>query len=456
MRGIDIPIVFALSLLPIVWLRLGHAGPFSIELFHLGGIVLILCTFLAVSRVGSIVEVIKHNRLWLIFFAFYLMIYFLAMLWHGTPRGINPLVRQFFFLIVAICFASRIQYYKFVPSTLYVAAVIGLFGFLLMFWMSAQRVNLSLAAEAMNVVTTGNVDRFLYRFIRPTLNAFSASKALEFGASKRNEISAALLVIWLFIKIGGSWMVKSWWMRGFDICLSVICLGLILIFMTRSVILSMIVVLAGVGIHRLLSRRATWRSVLVAMVAGLVVSLVLIKGEAITDLLFQRFVEDTQSYKFRLSVYNFAIEQIEAGLWFGSGFLPQKSGIRVHNIFLAAWAQAGIFAFWCALSFWLLLSVRALRVMFSRAATQSQWRLPVGPEWVAALMVMPLFRVLLSGDSGNLNLPEWISIGGFMGLLLLNERSAETPRASNEAGGEVRGVPVLGPGGRTIRLHPRS
>ena len=251
-------------------------------------------------------------------------------------------------------------------------------------------------------------------------------------------------------------MVKSWWMRGFDICLSVICLGFILIFMTRSVILSMIVVLVGVGIHRLLSRRAIWRSLLVAMVAGLVVSLVLIKGEAITDLMFQRFVEDTQSYKSRLSVYNFAIEQIEAGLWFGSGFLPQKFGINVHNIFLAAWAQAGIFAFWCALSFWLLLSVRALRVMFSRAAAQSQWRLPVGPEWVAALMVMPLFRVLLSGDSGNLNLPEWISIGGFMGLLLLSERSAETPQASNEAGGEVRGFPALGTGGRPLRLQPRS
>ena len=126
------------------------------------------------------------------------------MLWHGTPRGINPLVRQSFFLLVAICFASRIQYYKFMPSTLYVAAVISLFGFLLMFWISAQRVNLSLAAEAMNVVTTGNVDRFLYRFMRPTLNAFSASKAPEFVASMRNEISAAVLIIWPFIKIGGS------------------------------------------------------------------------------------------------------------------------------------------------------------------------------------------------------------------------------------------------------------
>jgi hypothetical protein len=47
--------------------------------------------------------------------------------------------------------------------------------------------------------------------------------------------------------------------------------------------------------------------------------------------------------------------------------------------------------------------------------------LPLAPEWLATLAVMPLFRLWLGAEAGILKFPEWIALAAFFGCLLGND-----------------------------------
>ena len=49
------------------------------------------------------------------------------------------------------------------------------------------------------------------------------------------------------------------------------------------------------------------------------------------------------------------------------------------------------------------------------------WILPIAPEWIAPLPIMPLFRMWSSGDGGQMFLGEWVAVGCFIGCVLANQ-----------------------------------
>ncbi len=123
----------------------------------------------------------------------------------------------------------------------------------------------------------------------------------------------------------------------------------------------------------------------------------------------------------RLAGYLGAIQTIEQNISFGDGSNVRIDGSAIHNLFLAAWAQAGVFAFVGAMLFWLIFVLKWGQRIIRCGRDRTYWRLNVPCEWVMALPVMPMFYVWLGGDSGNMNPPGWLSIGVFVGLVLTND-----------------------------------
>lgn len=141
-----------------------------------------------------------------------------------------------------------------------------------------------------------------------------------------------------------------------------------------------------------------------------------------------RFAFDDASAAARVVQFETAIERIEKHPITGSGFY-EIEGYTVHNLFLSAWMNAGIVAFLLVVCFYILLIGRWLTFVWTIARHPDQWVLPLAPEWIATLPLLPFFRVWLSGDGGNLFLGEWIAIAAFLGAILANDLKRNVTRA---------------------------
>jgi O-antigen ligase len=90
----------------------------------------------------------------------------------------------------------------------------------------------------------------------------------------------------------------------------------------------------------------------------------------------------------------------------------------VHNLFLGAWVQAGLFGLATALTFTGLLVLTVLRTALRFYKT------PQGLALVA-LLLLPLIRSQLGGQGGNYTLPEFLAV--ILALNLLYRRDLLTP-----------------------------
>jgi O-antigen ligase len=138
------------------------------------------------------------------------------------------------------------------------------------------------------------------------------------------------------------------------------------------------------------------------------------------ELLGDRFAFDDASAAARVLQFEAAIDRIEAHPITGSGFY-EVGGYTVHNLFLSAWMNAGIFAFLLVVCCYVFLVGRWMSFIWTLTTNRERWVLPLAPEWVAPLPLLPFFRVWLSGDGGNLFLGEWIAVAAFLGLMLAND-----------------------------------
>ena len=141
-----------------------------------------------------------------------------------------------------------------------------------------------------------------------------------------------------------------------------------------------------------------------------------------------------------------ALERIAQHPLTGSGFY-EVGGFQVHNLFLNAWMNAGILAFLLVVSFYLILVGRWVAFVWSLVRHPERWVLPLAPEWVAPLPLLPFFRVWLSGDGGNLFLGEWIAVAAFLGLILANDLK----RMALGAAAELPEAPPAPPAPRALR-----
>jgi O-antigen ligase len=134
----------------------------------------------------------------------------------------------------------------------------------------------------------------------------------------------------------------------------------------------------------------------------------------------------------RFDIYTDALNKIEESPIFGSGLGStitfNDEEVQAHNIFLTAWMSAGILG----LAFSLLYYGKILYDVYLLWRRKDAWRLPTPIGWVIAFTMLPIVRVLVSGQ-GDFTLVEWFCMAYFYSALYVNSKVVAQEQASLEA-----------------------
>ncbi len=141
-----------------------------------------------------------------------------------------------------------------------------------------------------------------------------------------------------------------------------------------------------------------------------------------------RFFDDANSIDIRVNLANFAYNLIVEHPFVGSGVIGDEYGqLLFHNLFLGAWAAAGIFGLIAALLYFIILSVmwlRALNIARLQPNIYAGWSV----DWLHALILPALLKAFVAGSLGL--------VGGFAFLcigigLYANDQISETLRSKD-------------------------
>lgn len=414
--GAALVVLSLLVLMPFQWIVLAEPGGFSVRLPFLP---LMLAMVLAVAllplRAGGL-RMAQATAPGLLPYLFYL----LAILpgFFGSAAQGSP-VRQAFFMAGAVALGGCVAMLPQPRKVLRLGGAACLLGFLAITEMIGRQFGTSWA-EAVRKFASGDLNFVVYGFMRNIFNAGGEGRDIMLVASEKNAVSAALFVGLVLFRAAGP--------KGradrIGMAMTVLAAGVLLMLNTRSVLLPLVLGLLLAGILPALRPRSNdpTRLLLLLVLGLLVLGLaipVLISTQPLTQMLSARFSLGDASSASRLTQLSFAIQHIENAILTGNGYI-QIDGHPVHNLFLGSFLHGGLAAFLMVLGFYLWLLLSWARLVFLIARAPGLWLLPLRPEWVAVLPLLPLVRVWLTGDSGHPALAEWVALALFFGLRLAN------------------------------------
>lgn len=419
-----------MTLFTLHWPALLEIRGTSLQPYHFGGLLLIAAAAFPLWRHVSIVRGLP----WVLPYLFHLVLLTPALV--GTSR-MSLLNRQIFYIaaffaVAGFCLGSRS------PATvLRRSALLGIVSFFLLIEYSAQQMGKSLATAVSGFLSSGNMKVLLAGFFRPVFNALQPPGEMLVTSALTNTVGGGLLILAICFRAGFRRERRD--LVGTLVMLFVV---MFLLFMNaRSTVLAALGAISLAALVRVLRRRgvalgdlAFW-GIAATFVVGFVY-IAALYGKSVVDTIVTAFTFNDDSTEGRLNQFAWAVGLIEHSPVAGSGYMPTPSGRAIHNLFLSAWVYGGLFNFILILLFYgglLWTWARWLRRIVTRPG---YWTLDLRPEWVAALPILPLFRVWLSGDAGHLPFSEWVALGIFSGLVMRNEFAAgRIDRASQYADG---------------------
>ena len=426
------PISLLLATMCIQWVVLASVGQYSLKLPYAAFGLVILFAVSGQRRIRACVFFVRQNGYWILPFILYIILLSAALYGSG---GHNPGPRQLFYLTGCIAFAGCLAAARDMGAVLRAGATLAIGLFIVVVEFMARGLGLSWIDAIREFVTSGDLHFVVFSFLRPIFNSLDPTGEVTFVASQKNSIAVCVLVAGLLFRAGSA-KPKS---DILGMIHTAVILFLLLLLNTRSVI-----IVAGVSLILVmtlgeLAKRVHNLQVLalkaLAAILAVAIAISLSTPTPVGELIGDRFAFDDASAAARVVQFEAAIDRIEEHPITGSGFY-EVAGYTVHNLFLSAWMNAGIFAFLFVVSFYVLLVGRWVSFVWNLVRHPERWVLPLAPEWVAPLPLLPFFRVWLSGDGGNLFLGEWIAVAAFLGLILANDlkrmalgAAAELPEA---------------------------
>ena len=420
--------VLCLSAVPLTWIPLISVGGFDLKLPYVAAILLglVLCLHPARFALG-LGRVLPLMALALLPYAFYLLV-LAAHVSGGETYGIVP--RQVLFLLCGLTVATAIAAMGPDQRAVRLGALAAILGFVAVTEVFARRVGLSWFEAVTHFLRSGDFGFIFYNFLREIF-IVAAPRADQVVASEKNLIAVGLFTMLLLYRAAHARRGPDW--AGGAMTLGV--LGILVLLNTRSVLLMAAVALplaAWLGAMRsgVANLHDFLFKTLLAVAAMAVLLLILTRDSAAVAQIGDRFSFDDASSGSRVAQYSWAIAQINADPLTGRGLQPYGDQL-VHNLFLGAWLHAGLggfllvsAAFTALVAFWAVFCLRVI-------AQPGAWVLPVRPEWVAVLPLLPMFRVWIAGDAGHPGFGEWIALGAFAGMIAANAlvRSAAAPSA---------------------------
>jgi O-antigen ligase len=411
------PLSLLLATMCIQWVVLASLGQFSIKLPYAALALVILFALTGQRRIRACLLFVRQNGHWILPFVLYVILLSAALFGSG---GHNPGPRQIFYLIGCIAFAGCLAAARDMGAVLRAGATLAVVFFIVVVEVMARGLGLSWLDAIREFLTGGDLHYVVFSFLRPVFNSLNPGGEVTFVASQKNAIAVCLLVALLLFRAGSA-KPRSDFIGMFH---TAVVLFLLLMLNTRSVIivagLSLVLTMAlgelSKQVHNL--HFLTLKALTAILALGVAISLT--SPTPVAELIGDRFAFDDASAAARVIQFEAAIERIEEHPITGSGFY-EVAGYTVHNLFLSAWMNAGIAAFLLVVTFYLLLVGRWVSFVWTLVRNPERWVLPLAPEWVAPLPLLPFFRVWLSGDGGNLFLGEWLAVAAFLGLILAND-----------------------------------
>ena len=437
------PVSLLLATMCIQWVVLASVGQFSIKLPYAALALVILFAISGQRRIRACLLFVGQNGHWMLPFILYIILLSAALYGSG---GHNPGPRQLFYLAGCIAFAGCLAAARNIGAVLRAGATLAVGLFIIVVELMARGLGLSWLDAIREFLTGGDLHFVVFSFLRPVFNSLDPSGDVTFVASLKNAIAVCVLVAGLLFRAGSPNPRSDF----VGMAHTGVVLFLLLLLNTRSVIIvagiSLILTMAlgemAKGAHKLHFLLLKALAAVLAVAIAISMSTPTPVGELIGD----RFAFDDASAAARVVQFEAAWQRIGEHPITGSGYY-EVAGYTVHNLFLSAWMNAGIFAFLCVVIFYILLIGRWVAFVWTLVRFPERWVLPLAPEWVAPLPLLPFFRVWLSGDGGNLFLGEWIAVAAFLGLILANDLKRTA------LGTAVEPAPVVTPQMRPARVH---
>ena len=418
-------LVVALGGMTFTWVHVTKLGGFDLTVAYVAVILLGGSLLLRpYDTMLSAVSLARNVLPWLILYLCYLLV--LAAHLAGFPDK-GMLLRQIFFLLCGITTGLALLQSDDPARTLRRGGLAALAGFLLYSELLARQNGLSWLTTIQVFVTQGDLDYVVYKFLRVLFRAAGDGDA-EIAASVKNIVAASLFVVLCIFRAGHPTILRDRWGQ----VMTLVVLGLMVLFNTRSVLV--VTVLAMIVVFIISSIRVPRHSgaglVLKGIVAVFLITamvLLLSSDQAATAQIGERFSFADASTEGRLQQVGFALAGIEQSILFGSG-LAEINGQLVHNLFLGAWLHGGLVAFLTIIVAYTMIVAVWVRFVAQIAFRRASWVLPVRPEWIDALPLLPLFRVWIAGDAGHPGFPEWMALFLFFAVLTMNQQAIR-PRA---------------------------
>lgn len=411
------PVTLLLASMCIQWVVLASMGQFSIKLPYAALGLVILFAVTGQRRIRASVLFVRHNWAWILPFIIYLLLLSAALF--GSP-GHNGGFRQLFYLGGCIAIAGCLAAAHNIGAIFRIGAGLAVLVFIVVVELMARNLGLSWLDAIREFLSSGNLHFVVFSFLRPVFNSLEPTGEVTFVASQKNAIAVCLLVAGLLFRGGfarSSIDIVGLFHMG-------VVLFLLLLLNTRSVIIvAGVSVIMAVGLREVIKPEHKLHILsfkALAAVLAVIIAINVAEPTPVADLMSDRFAFDDASAAARVLQFETAIERIAQHPFAGSGFY-EVEGYTVHNLFLSAWMNAGILAFLLVICFYILLIGRWLIFVWTLARYPEHWVLPLSPEWIAPLPLLPFFRVWLSGDGGNLFLGEWIAVAAFLGVILANK-----------------------------------
>ena len=410
------PIVLLLATLCMQWVELAAIGEFSIKLPYVTIPLIVVSTFFNSKKIKMSMEAIRANWSWILPFVLYLIIMFMVQA--GTPSA-TSVPRQALFLGGTIALAGWLASTRQLARTLRFGSLMGVGLLIALIELLARQMGLSWW-DAITRFVAGDFKFVFYTFFRDIFNSISTSDA-HLGGATKNGVAVGVLVLGLLFRSASR-------VPGKDItgmAFTAVVLALLVLLNARSVLIAtalglIVTILLGLRIRPrgnvfplLLKGSATLAFFIVALNASLL-------AENASAVLEERLTFQDPSTAARIGQYRASLELIQERPFAGNGYV-EFNGYVIHNLFLSAWVQGGLVAFVLATLFYGGLLAAWLSFLRMIVTRPQSWVLPVAPEWIAPLPMIPLVRMWSSGDGGLMYFGEWIAVGCFIGCMIANQ-----------------------------------
>ena len=433
-----------IAFLPLNWLSLGSAAGLEVRLSHVASVFLMLA--FAVLRWRGSLAILQHALVlrFVFFFGCYLLVLASSTFtgeFHG--QGLSLILKQAIFLgIMLVTFelvTDAPMDERSLAKVIYFSSAIGILLFIMVAVGVFALQGKNLVAEYAYAIVRGDTQMLRHGMFRTLFGLQLNSE--DVNVSFKNGLVGAFCSIYFMVLAFGRPALAEersnrvmWFTKWF--CL-LACAFFVLTSISRS---NMLVFMIGTSLgmvpqFRNLSARALVVPVVVMPVAILGL---MFAAEQVLDAsgeMLDRFEQLTEDNRFEM--FSRTIDKIgRSDSWVTGAGVGSKidfgiNELQVHNLFLASWYEAGIPALVFAFLFYSTLAYVWTQLVLRYPG--EWWPFESAQVWFASMLTLPLIRMMVGGQGGNMSVNDWFSVSIVLAIYSAAQRQFGTDDMEEES-----------------------